>query len=89
MPPNPLTKCEIQKCYKNEPECNGVYSKINLYKIKNGAYMINLNEYESIGTHWIATLMASDVKHIPREIMQFTGNKNVVTNIYRVQQTIQ
>ena len=32
---------------------NGVYSKNNLPKIKNGAYVINLNEYKSIETHWI------------------------------------
>ena len=25
------------------------------------------------------------VEHIPREIKKFTGNKNIITNIYRVQ----
>ena len=89
MPPNPLTNCEIQKSYESEPEFNGVYSKNNLSKIKDGAYIKNLSEYESIGPHWIATLIASDVKHIPREIMKFIGNKNVVTNIYEYKQTIQ
>ena len=40
--------------YQNEPKFNGVYSRNNLPKIKDGAYVINLDEFKSIGTHWIA-----------------------------------
>ena len=54
MPPHPLTNFEIQKSYQNESKFNGVYSINNLPKIKDGAYVINLDEYKSIGTHWIA-----------------------------------
>ena len=54
MPPHPLTNFEIQKYYKNEPRFNGVYSRDNLPKIKDGAYIINLDEYSDIGTHWVA-----------------------------------
>ena len=54
MPPNPLTNFEIQKYYRNEPKFNGIYSRNNLHKIKNGAYVINLDKYKSIGNHWIA-----------------------------------
>ena len=54
MPHYPLTNLEIQKYYQNEPKFNGVYSRNNLSKIKDGAYIINLDEYESIGTHWVA-----------------------------------
>ena len=54
MPPHPLTNFEIQK-YKNEPRFNGVFSRNNLpKKIKDGAYVINLDEYADTGTHWIA-----------------------------------
>ena len=46
MPPHSLTNLEIQNYYKNEPRFNGVYSRDNLPKIiKNGAYVINLDEY--------------------------------------------
>ena len=46
---------EIQKYYQNEPRFNGVYSRDNLpNKIKDGAYIINLDEYSDLGTHWIA-----------------------------------
>ena len=48
MPPHPLSNFEIQKYYENEPKFNGVYSKNNLSKIKDGALITNLDEYESI-----------------------------------------
>ena len=54
MPPHPLTNFEIQKYYKNEPRFNGVYSRDNLPKIKDEAYVINLDEYSDIGTDWVA-----------------------------------
>ena len=55
IPPHPLTNFEIQKYYKNEPRFNGVFSRNNLpKKIKDGTYVINLDEYADVGTHWIA-----------------------------------
>ena len=55
MPPHPLANFEIQKYYKNELKLNGVYSRDNLPdKIKGGAYIVNLDEYSDIGTHWVA-----------------------------------
>ena len=55
MPPHPLTNFEIQKYYQNERRFNGVYSRNELLeKIKEGTYVINLNGYSDIGTHWIA-----------------------------------
>ena len=60
MPFHPLTNFEIIEYYKNEPRFNGVYSRDNLPKtILKGAYVINLDEYTDIGTHWIALNMQS------------------------------
>ena len=68
--------------------------EIFLSKIKDGAYIINLDEYESIGTHWVALYVNAEnvtyfdsfgVEHIPKEIRKFIGNKNIITNIYRIQ----
>ena len=51
----PLTNFEIQKYYQNESRFNGVYFRDNLpNKIKDGAYVINLDQYFDFGTHWIA-----------------------------------
>ena len=54
MLPYPLTNFEIQKYYQNETRFNGVYSRDNLTEIKDGAYVINLNEYSDIRTHCVA-----------------------------------
>ena len=52
LPFHPLTNIEINKYYINEPRFNGVFSRYNLpKKIKKGAYVINLDEYENTGTH--------------------------------------
>ena len=58
----PLTNFEIERYYendvklslKNETNFNGVCKKNDLPKTKDGAYVKNLDEYESIGTHWLA-----------------------------------
>ena len=95
IPPHPLTNFEIQKYYQNEPRFNGVYSRTNLpTKIKDGAYVINLDEYEDVGTHWttlfckrskIVYFDSFGVEHVPEEIKEFIGNKYIKTNIFRVQ----
>ena len=51
MLPDPLTNFEIQSYYRNEPKFNGAYSKTNLPKIKDGASVINLDKFKSLGTH--------------------------------------
>ena len=78
LTPHPLTNLEIQSYYQNESRFNGVYSRDNLPdKIKYGAYVVDLNEYSYIGTHWVA-LYANNktvtyfhsfgVEHIPKKI---------------------
>ena len=44
MRPHPLINFEIQEHYQNEPKFNGFHSGNNLPRIKNGAYVINLDE---------------------------------------------
>ena len=53
MPTDPLRNFELKKYYQKEPKFNGVYSRNNLPKIKDGTYIINLDEFKSIETHWI------------------------------------
>ena len=55
MSSHPLTKFEIQKYYQNEPRFNGVYSRDNLpKKIKDEAYITNLDVCADVDRHWIA-----------------------------------
>ena len=98
--PHPLTNFEIQAYYQDEPRFNGVFSRDNLpkrsstNKTENGAYVINLDEYHDIGTHWVASHVnkktvtyfdSFGVEHISKEIEKFIGNKNIITNILRIQ----
>ena len=96
MPFHPLTNFEIQKCYQNEPRFNVVYSRNNLpernsIKRKDGAYIINLDD---IQTYWIVLYVQHNdvfyfnsfgVEHIPKEMRTFISNKNIKTNIFRIQ----
>ena len=54
MRPYPLNNFEIQKYYQNELRFNGAFPRDNLQKIKDEAYIINLDEYSNIETHWVA-----------------------------------
>ena len=95
LPFHPLTNIEINEYYINEPRFNGVYSRNNLPdKIKKGAYVINLDEYENTGTHWIALFVKINeaiyfdsfgIEHISKEINKFIGNKEIKANIFRLQ----
>ena len=77
MLPCPWTNFQIEKYYQNEPKFDGICSRNNLTKIRDGTYIIDLDEYESIGTHWIALYVNAEnvtyfdsfeVEHIPKEI---------------------
>ena len=95
MQPHPLTNFEIQDYYQNEPRFNGVFSRDNLpKKIKNVSYLINLDEYADVGTHWIGLFYNRNeivyfdsfgVEHVSEEIKKFVGNKNIKANIFGVQ----
>ena len=77
-----------------KPKFNSVYSRKSLPKIKDGACVKNLDEYKIIGTHWVVLYVNNNdvtyfdsfgVESIPREIKKSTGNKNIKTNINRIQ----
>ena len=95
MSSHPLSNFETQKYYQNEPRFNGVYSRDNLAEIKDRTYVINLDKYSDIRTHWIALYVNNNndvtyfdsvgVEHIPKEIKAFINNRNIKTNIFRIQ----
>ena len=81
MPSGLITNVDYQK----EPKFNGVYSRSNSAKIKDGVYVINLDGFKSIGTHWIALYVNAEnvtyfdsfgIEHIPKEIRKFIRKKN-------------
>ena len=53
-----------------------------------------LDEFAVVGTHWIVLFCNRNeivyfdsfgVEHVPEEIKEFVGNKNIIANIFRVQ----
>ena len=101
MPLHSLTNFEIQKHYENDPRFNGVFSRDNMPKnMKDGGYIINLDEYVDVGTQWIALFCnkieivyfgSFGVEHVPEEIKELVGNKNIKGNFFffEYKQTIQ
>ena len=95
IPPHPLTNFEIQTYYQNDSRFNGVYSRDNLPdKIKDEPYVINLDEYSDIGTHWVVLYVNAKTvtyfdsfgtEHIPKEIKKIINNKNITGNCFRIQ----
>ena len=92
MSPHPLANLEMQGYYQNEPRFNGVFSRDKLpQKIMDGTYVINLDEYEDVGTHWIALFCnrseivyfdSFGVEYISEEIKELIGDKNIIANIF-------
>ena len=75
-----------------------MHSRNNLpNNIKKGAYVINLDEYENTGTHWVALFVKTNeliyfdsfgIEHIPKEINKFIGNSAIAcikSIIFRIQ----
>ena len=70
-----------------ESRFNGVYSRDNLpEKIKEGAFIINLDEYAEVGTYWVALFFKRNeivyfdsfgVEDLPEEIKEFIVNNNI------------
>ena len=91
---HPLTNFEIQIYYQNEPKFNGLYSRDNLTEMRKGAYVIDLDEYCDIRTHWVVLYVNNNnftyfdsfgAEHIPKKIKVFIDNKNIKTKIFRIQ----
>ena len=65
----------MERYYQNESRFNAVYSRDNLPKKTNdGAYLINVDEYVDVATHWIASYVSNndityfgifEAEHIP------------------------
>ena len=84
MLPHTFANLEVETFYQNEPNFNGVIPRNNLRKIKDGTYVRNLDEYESVETLWIVLYVTnnnvtyferSGVEHILKELKNFQETK--------------
>ena len=84
----------MQTYYQSDPRFNGIYSRDNLHdKIRDGSYVINLDEYRNIGSDLVALYVNNKtvtyfdsfgVEDIPEEIKTIVNNKNIIANIFRI-----
>ena len=92
----PLINSEVNLIFTWSANFVVVYTNVanNLPKIKDEAYVINLDKYSDIGTHWIALYASNNnvtyfdsfgVEHIPKEIKTFFSKSTILTNIFRIQ----
>ena len=87
MWPYLLTYLKIQRYFQNKPKFKGVYSQKNLPNtVKDRAYIVNLEEYKSLRTHWKALYANGNsvtyfdsfgVKRIPEKIKKFFCSKYI------------
>ena len=61
--------------------------------VKNGVYVINLDEYAHIGTHWVVLFAKTNeviyfysfgVEHVPKDIKRFIGHKVQKQTLFRI-----
>ena len=85
--------------WTNESRFDGVYSRSNLPKKTNfWAYIINLDEYADVGTHWIALYCKRNeivyfngfgVEHVLKRLKNLSGIKTSKLTLFEYKQTIQ
>ena len=73
-----MNNVEITNYFKYEVRINGVFSRNNLPRIKDGAYVINLDDRNSKGTHWVSLFIDKNlaiyfdsfgIEYIPQEVL--------------------
>ena len=89
-----LKKIEITNYFNYEPRFNGVFPKNNLPRIKDGAYVINLDDKKSKGTDWVSLFIDRNTavyfdsfgnEYIPQEALNKIRDKSITQNIFRIQ----
>ena len=81
--------------FDGDKRFDGVFSRDNLNIFnKDGAYIINLDKYDNIGTHWVAIYLKNNnvtyfdsfgIEYIPKEITKLINDKSIKSNIFRIQ----
>ena len=91
---HPLNNFEITNCFNYELRFNGVFSRNNLLKIKDGPYVINLSDKNSKRTHWVSLFIdkhlavyfnSFGIEYIPQKVLNRIKGKSITHNIFRRQ----
>ena len=94
VPLHPSNNMEITNYFNYEPKFNGAFSRNNLSRIKDGAYVMNLDDKNSKGTHWISSFIDRNaavyfvsflIQYIPSEVLNKIIDKSITHKIFRIQ----
>ena len=84
---------KVSKYFENDCRFNGVFSRNNLPRIKDGAYVINLDDKKGKGTHWVSVFIdrslavyfdSFGIEYIPQEALNKIRDKSLTHNIFRM-----
>ena len=82
------------KYFNYEPRFNGVLSRENLPRIKDGAHVLNLEDKESKGEYCVSLRYEKNtsvyfdsfgIEYIPQEVLNKIKGKSITRNIFRIQ----
>ena len=71
-----------------------LFSRNNLPRIKDGAYLINLNERKAKGKHWVSLFIGRNtavyfdsfgIEYIPLEVLNKIRDKSITHDMFRIQ----
>ena len=87
MPLPILSNIKTAKYFNYDPRFNGVFSRDNLPRMKDGAYIINLNDKQSEVRHWVSffILHSFGIDYIPQKVLRKIKDKSITHNIFRAQ----
>ena len=80
--------------FNYEPRFNGIFSRNNLPRTKDGAYVINLDDKKSKGRNWVSLFIDRNLavyfdcfalEYIPQEVLNKIKDKSITRNIFRIQ----
>ena len=89
-----LTNIEITNYFNYGTRFNAVFPQTNLPKIKDGTYVIKIDDKNSKGTHWVSLFIDRNlavyfdsfgIEYIPQEVLNKIKDKSITHNIFRIQ----
>ena len=93
VPLHPLNNNKITNYFKYEPRFKDVFSRNNLPRIKDRAYVVNLDDKKSKITHWVSLFIDRNavvyfdsfgIEYIPLEVLNKIRDKSITHNIFRI-----
>ena len=89
-----LNNIEITNYFNYEPRFTGFFSRNSLLRAKDGAYVINLDDKNNKGTHWVSLFIDRNtaayfdsfgIEYIPLEVLNKIRDKSITHNKFRIQ----